>query len=168
MKKTLEALLELRSLGTIGQFAIGGAVAAGFYIEALATEDLDVFAFMSAQPNGLVTLTPLYDALKKMGGTVQNEHVVLFGWPLQILPAYTPLVEEAISTADLQPFEGLSVPVVGAAYLCAIGLQTGRPKDYQRVMSLIESGAVDAQLLADLVIRFALQERWQTYLRRFG
>ena len=43
MQDTLKILLQLRAEGTIGRFAIGGAIAASFYVEAVATEDLDVF-----------------------------------------------------------------------------------------------------------------------------
>ena len=68
-----------------------------------------------------------------LGVTVENEHVLIHGWPVQILPAYTPLVEAAVSDAKPQTFEGLTVSVVTVDYLCAIALQTGLPKDYQRV-----------------------------------
>jgi hypothetical protein len=46
MKLALQTLLQLRDEGTLAGFALGGAVAASFYAEAVATEDLDVFAFM--------------------------------------------------------------------------------------------------------------------------
>ena len=89
-------------------------------------------------------------------------------WPVQILPAYTPLVEEAVTHAVDRPFEDLTVKVVDASYLCAIALQTGRPKDYQRVHALIESGHVHSDKLADLVNRFALNQRWETYVKRYA
>lgn len=64
MKQTLQVLLQLREEGTLARFAVGGAVAASFYIEAVATEDLDIFAFLQPSPGGLLMLTPLYDRLK--------------------------------------------------------------------------------------------------------
>ncbi len=168
MKQTLQVLLQLREEGTLAQFAIGGAVAASFYAEAVATEDLDIFAFMQPAPGGLLVLTPLYDRLKALGATVQNEHVLIHGWPVQILPAYTPLVEAAVSAAQPQTFEGLMVPVVTADYLCAIALQTGRPKDYQRVYALISEGCVSAAALRQLIQSHYLQDRWNTYARRYA
>ena len=167
MQETLRILLHLRSEGNIGRFAIGGAIAASFYVEAVATEDLDVFAFLQPSTSGLLMLTPLYERLKQLGGAVENEHVVLHGWPVQILPAYNPLIEEAVMAAIEQTFHEVAVPVVTAEYLCAIALQTGRAKDYQRVNALLEAGCVDAETLEKLVHRHNLGERWNQYVRRY-
>jgi hypothetical protein len=60
------------------------------------------------------------------------------------------------------------VPVVDADYLCAIALQTGRAKDYQRVHSLIEAGCVDILHLKQLIDSHHLQERWSMYERRYA
>lgn len=168
MKQTLQVLLQLRGEGVLAQFAVGGAVAASFYIEAVATEDLDIFAFLQRSPGGLLMLTPLYERLKELGASVQNEHVLIHGWPVQILPAYTPLVEEAVSSAQEQEYRGLKVPVVTADHLCAIALQTGRPKDYQRVYSLIGAGCVSIAKLRQLIQAHGLQERWSSYARRYA
>ena len=167
MRETLRVLLQLRSEGSLARFAVGGAVAASFYAEAINTEDLDIFAFLKPSASGLLVLTPLYDRLKELGATVQNEHIVIHGWPVQILPAYTPLVEEAVVNALEQSFHELTVPVVTAEYLCAIALQTGRPKDYQRIHSLLEAGCVNAARLTQLVNQFHLTLRWSTYARRY-
>jgi hypothetical protein len=152
----------------IGQFAIGGAVAASFYIEAVATEDLDVFVFLQPTKSGQPMLTPLYERLKQLGGVVLNEHVVLHGWPVQILPPYNPLIEDAISAAVEQSFHDVVVPVVTADYLCAIALQTGRAKDHLRVNALLEAGCVYADVLNKRVTHHALNERWNQYVRRYS
>ena len=167
MKHALQALLQLRNEGTLAGFAVGGAVAASFYAEAVATEDLDVFAFMVPSSGGLLVLTPLYERLKALGGVVRAEHVVIDGWPVQILPAYTPLVEEAITRAQLQQFAGLQVPVVDADYLCAIALQTGRAKDFARVHNLISANAVDTTRLGSIIEAHTLLERWNSYVKRY-
>ena len=101
----------------LARFAIGGAAAASYYIEAVATEDLDVFALPRPAASGLLVLTPLYGRLKELGATLQSEHVVIHGWPVQILPAYAPLVEEAVEAAVERPFHDLAVPVVTAEHL---------------------------------------------------
>ena len=41
MKKALLALNSIRKSGVIDDYAIGGAIAASFYIEAVNTEDID-------------------------------------------------------------------------------------------------------------------------------
>ena len=168
MRETLQVLLQLRSEGRLGKFAVGGAVAASFYIEAVATEDLDIFALLRPSASGLLVLTPLYDRLRELGASLQNEHVLIHGWPVQILPAYTPLVEEAVTGAVERPFHDLAVPVVSAEHLCAIALQTGRPKDYLRVHSLLEAGCVDTAALAQMVGKHGLSGRWDIYVRRYG
>ena len=84
------------------------------------------------------------------------------------VPAYTPLVEEAVEAAVERPFHDLSVPVVGAEYLCAIALQAGRPKDYLRVYSMIDARCVDSATLARLVEKHGLSERWSIYARRYA
>lgn len=43
MKETLEVINQMQSDGVIGAYAIGGAVGATFYLEPMATLDLDVF-----------------------------------------------------------------------------------------------------------------------------
>ena len=115
-----------------------------------------------------MVLRPLYERLQALGGKIKNEFVVIGKWPVQILPAYTPLVEEAVTHAADQLFEDLTVKVVNASYLCAIALQTGRPKDYLRIHTLIESGHVQSDKLAELVNRFALNQRWEIYVKRYA
>ena len=61
MKAALETLLKLRDEGLLARFAIGGAIAASYYVEAVVTEDLDVFAFLTPAPSGLLLLGPLYE-----------------------------------------------------------------------------------------------------------
>ena len=45
MRDTLKVLLQIRDEGILADFAIGGAIAASFFTPAVATEDLDIFAF---------------------------------------------------------------------------------------------------------------------------
>lgn len=168
MRDTLKILLQIREEGVLADFAIGGAIAASFYTPAVATEDLDIFAFLKPSASGLLVLTPMYARLQELGGRIENEYVVIGKWPVQILPAYTPLVEEAVACAVDRAFEDLIVRVVDANYLCAIALQTGRPKDYLRIYTLIESGHVQSDKLAVLVNKFGLAQRWGIYVQRYA
>ena len=168
MRESLKVLLQVRDEGVLADFAVGGAIAASFYTPAVVTEDLDIFAFLKPSASGLLVLTPLYERLQQLGGRIENEYVVIGKWPVQILPAYTPLVEEAVANATPQQFEDLTVKVVSPDYLCAIALQTGRPKDYMRVHTLIESGHVSSNTLATLVNKFALTQRWEIYVKRYA
>ena len=159
MKLALHSLNELVNEGVIGQYAIGGAVGASFYIEAVNTEDVDAFVFMSPGAGGLISLDPIYAALKAKGGIVQGEHVVIGGWPVQILPAYKPLVEEALANAVATTFDGVPTRVFLPEHLCAVALDTGRLKDYLRVGMFIEQGEVDPAGLWALARKYGLTDR---------
>ena len=55
------------------------------------------------------------------------------GVPVQFLPAYNALLEEALKEACEMLYEEVSSRVVRAEHLIAICLQTGRDKDRERV-----------------------------------
>ncbi len=160
MKEALEALNALKKTGVIEGYAIGGAIAATFYIEAVNTEDLDAFLFMSpGEGSLLLSLAPIYDALRQLGGVVEGEYVRFGEWPLQLLPAYKPLVEEAIKNAQSVKYGEIPTRIFTPEYLCAIALDTGRRKDYYRVESFIEQQQVDMEKLRALVRTYGLEER---------
>ncbi|TAG83498.1 MAG: hypothetical protein EAZ21_01635, partial [Betaproteobacteria bacterium] len=94
MQAALRALNQLVADNVIGQYAIGGAIGASFYIDAVQTEDVDAFVFMVPTKSGLLTLSPIYDALTKLGGIIENEYVRFAEWPVQILPDANDLVRE--------------------------------------------------------------------------
>lgn len=63
--KAIRMLGEMEAAGVIGRHAIGGAVAATFYLEPVTTLDLDVFVMLSPAPGQvLVDLGPVYSYLK--------------------------------------------------------------------------------------------------------
>ena len=99
MKRTLQVLNELETAGVLSRYAIGGAMGATFYVEPLLTFDLDVFVILPEFVSGLLSLAPLYHALRGRGYTEEGECVVIAGVPVQFLPAYNALVEEALAEA---------------------------------------------------------------------
>jgi hypothetical protein len=159
MQDALRALNQLVSDGLIDAYAIGGAIGASFYIEAMQTEDVDAFVFLPGPSAGLVLLTPIYDALSRLGGLVEREYVRFGNWPLQILTDATPLIGEAIRSAVDVEFDGVPTRVFRPEYLCAIALQTGRAKDYLRVSMFLEQDAVNKDDLTDVVHRYGLADR---------
>jgi len=99
MERTLQVLDQLRREGVIAEYAIGGAMAAIFYIEPLLTFDLDVFVVLPRIDSRLPTLSPIYEALRMRGYSEDGECVNIEGIPVQFLPAYNPLIEEALKEA---------------------------------------------------------------------
>jgi hypothetical protein len=159
MKEALQALNRLVFEGAIRSYAIGGAIGASFYIQAMQTEDVDAFVFLPESPVGLVTLTPIYEALSRFGGVAEREYVRFGNWPLQILTDATPLLAEAIRRAVDVEFDGIPTRVFRAEHLCAVALQTGRAKDYLRVRLFLEQDAVDKGALQELVQHYGLGGR---------
>ena len=81
MKDTLAEINELRSAGLIGQWAIGGAMGATFYLEPVSTYDLDIFVLFEGAPL-ILTLTPLYEFLEARGHKADGEAMMVHGWPV--------------------------------------------------------------------------------------
>jgi hypothetical protein len=156
MKNALSVLNDLETKGLLGRYAIGGAMGAMFYVEPVATYDLDVFVILPMTGGGLITLTPLYDALHQRGYEPQAEYVVIEGIPVQFLPAYNPLLEEALEQAREAELEGMPTRVLRIEHLICVAIQTGRPKDRGRVQLLTKEGNIDTDLLKDICARHGL------------
>ncbi len=163
MKRTLEVLNELEREGVFTRYAIGGAMAATFYTEPVLTFDLDVFVLLQSSGTGLVSLAPIYDALRTRGYKEEQECILIEGVPVQFLPAYNALIEEALAQAREIDYEGVPARVVRAEHLIAICLQTGRAKDRARVAMLREQAHLDHELLADILNRHQLEDKWKLW-----
>ena len=76
MKDTQAALKvvnQMLAAGVIGKYAIGGAVAATFYLEPTATLDIDIFiSFKDVPKSSLVSLDPIFNYLKPLGHKVED------------------------------------------------------------------------------------------------
>jgi hypothetical protein len=152
----------------IGSYAIGGAVAATFYLEPVATLDIDVF--VSLQGGGdrpLISLTPIYDYLLARGHKAEKEYIVIEGWPVQFLPPGNALVEEALAQAIETDVEGVRTRVMTAEHLTAIALQTGRAKDFARILQFIESGSIETDKLEAILKRHGLVAKWEQFGDKF-
>ncbi len=158
MQTVLRALNQLIADGVIEIYAIGGAVAAAFYITAAQTEDIDAFMVLPTSASGLVLLTPVYEALTALGGIVEGEYVRFGSWPLQILSDGNSLVAEAIREAVSVAYDGVTTRVFRPEYLCAIALQTGRTKDHLRVATFFEQDAVQLKQLQAVLRRHGLEK----------
>src|SRR5205823_1876681 len=119
MRRTLEVLNELEKESVFSRYAIGGAMAATFYTEPFLTFDLDVFVVLPRTPGGLLTLAPLYDALRTRGYSEEAECVMIEGVPVQFLPAYNTLVEEALNEAQEIMYEDVPARVLRSEHLLA-------------------------------------------------
>src|SRR5947209_7791573 len=159
MQKTFDALNEMEASGIIGKYAIGGAIAAIYYIEPFATHDIDVFVALPTA-GALVSLDPIYRYLETKGYTARNDTVEIEGWPVQFLPVFNALLEEALKYANEVEFDGTSIHVFSAEHLIAIMLQTGRPKDIARIRMFLEQKAFDDTRLNNILSHHGLTDKW--------
>jgi hypothetical protein len=168
VKKTLEAINQMQADGVIGEYAIGGAVGATIYLEPAATLDVDIFAVLPTVGLGsLLSLSPIYDYLKEKGAAVQSEHIVIDDWPVQFLPPANELEKEAITDALPTVIEDVATRVMSPEHLVAIALQTGRSKDYIRILQFVEHDAVDIGKLQGILERHNLTAKWDNFKRKY-
>lgn len=163
MEKTLSVINKMEKEGIIGRYAIGGAVAATKYIEPVQTFDLDIFVIFPISKSGLISMSPVYDYLSRLGYTAEGEFVNIEGWPVQFLPVYNPLTEEAMEKVIEVEFGETPTRVFSAEYLAAIMIETGRPKDFARLTHFFEFDSVDKSVLEDIVARHGLKGEWEKF-----
>ena len=169
MNGTLEAINRMKADGVIGKYAIGGAVGATFYLEPVSTADLDIFVALPMAPGtALLSLRPIYEYLTARGGRVEGERIVIGDWPVQFLPPKGALEEEALADAISTQVDGIPTWVLTAEHLVAISLQTGRAKDYARIVQFIEQGALDAEKLNGILKRHGLVAQWEKFKTKHG
>lgn len=162
------ALNQMEADGVIDRYAIGGAVGATFYLEPVATLNVDVFVAFRSEPGSLlVSPQPIPDYLKERGHSMEGEYVVIGGWPVQFLPSTGPLVDEGLAQAESVDVAGTSARVFSAEHLAAIALQTGRAKDKARLLQFVEAGALDGGRFKDIIARHDLQTPWERFERQF-
>jgi hypothetical protein len=165
MEKVFQVINELVGNRVIDTYAVGGAVAAFFYIEPFFTQDIDIFFPVSLESSSIISLGPLYEHLLNKGYRPSGEMIEIEGWQVQFLPVANKLIDEAVENADLFEVGGVNVRVMPAAYLVAIMLQTGRLKDFARVKQFFEQEVVTEDYLQKLIKRFGLEDQWQKYLK---
>jgi hypothetical protein len=161
-----ELLNEMRAAGVIADYALFGAAAQMRYTEAVATLDADVLISVT-HPEQLDILKSVYEFCAKRGYVSTGEAIQIGPWPVQFVPIFNQLTREALEKADTADFEGIPFRVVGAVYLAVIALNTGRAKDFARILALLESGSVTMEEIEALAQKHSLFEAWKRFKTRF-
>lgn len=170
MQAVCDILEQLLREGILKRYAIGGATAAGFHGEPLATRDVDVFVFIDP-PDGalLVTLDPLFKRLSELGfNEFEEEGLLVHGFPVQFLSAAPGLESEAVEQAMVVEWEDHRLRVMRPEHLAAIALSVGRPKDRARLVYLAELPDFDISSLREILIRYQLLDRWHQWASALG
>lgn len=155
----LRLLARLKSEGVVADYAIAGAMAANFWDEAVATQDLDVVVVFAVPLAPLDPLRPILDRLPDTSYPRRGEHVEIAGVPVQFLPAWSPLVARAVRDAYEGPYdpEDAAAPrvrIMTPTHLAAIWQSdTGAltPRRQERIARFRETGLLDEALLARLL-----------------
>lgn len=149
------AIEDVKRRQIIEDYAIFGAVAQLFWDEAIPTFDLDVLVLLPVTDR-IDLLRPLYDWAAARAYTVDKEHIEIGGVPVQFVPVFSPLTEEAVRAARSVDYKGMWLRVVGPEYLIAIWSTPPANSDLrkERAARLREFAQVDERLLADLSKRY--------------
>jgi hypothetical protein len=170
MQRVCDVLEELTAEGILGNYAIGGATAAGFHGEPLATMDVDVFVFLTGEENALlVSLEPLFENLRRKGfDSFEEEALMIHDLPVQFLTASGALEEEAVTQAMIVEWEGHRMRVMRPEHLAAIALTVGRPKDRARVVYLTALPSFNQERFQEILSRHGLTDRWKQWSSALG
>jgi hypothetical protein len=94
----LRAANDLVTAGLIKEWALGGALAAIYYLEPFTTYDADIF-FLPKDKGIGAGIPAIYAHLQAHGWEVEREQVLIRGFPVQFLAA-SGLTEEAVREAE--------------------------------------------------------------------
>jgi hypothetical protein len=167
MRETLRVTNRMVKDGVTKEYAIGGAVAAIYYLEPFDTADLDIFVQVEPPGSALMILAPIYEYLTRRGYKAKGKFLYIEGLPVQFLPVFDPLTNEAVEKAKTIKYARVTTRIKSAEHLVAIMLKTGRPKDYLRIGMFLESGAVNMRQLHVVLKRHGLTKKWKDNEYRF-
>ena len=168
MEKTIHILNQMVADRVIADYAIGGAIAATFWAEPVATYDLDVFVVLpeSEMRKAVLTLDKLYGYLKAKGYRAHAEHVIIEGIPVQFLPVYNELIAEAVAESAKTRYGLVEAKVVRLEYLLAIMASVGRLKDRARIAHVTETAKPNPKRLRAILGQYGLLKKWESLAGR--
>ena len=166
MKAVVELLNEMKASGLVQDYALFGAMAQMRYTEPVATLDADVLVLLGSAA-AVDALSPIYRFCRARGYRPEGEAILVGNWPVQFIPTFSALTEEAVREAERGEIEGIPARVVSALHLAVIALSVGRSKDFAHILALLEAAAVSRDEVAELAARHGLQAPWTAFTRRF-
>ncbi|HWF18621.1 MAG TPA: hypothetical protein VG754_05110 [Verrucomicrobiae bacterium] len=151
----LRAANDLMAAGLIEDWALGGALAAIYYIEPFATYDANIF-FIPKDKELTAGIPAIYTHLQSQGWQVEREHLMVRGFPVQFLVGHG-LTAEAVREAQIIEFEGVPAKIFRAEHIIAIAASVGRHKDLARIEQMLQQADLDKTMLKDILERHNLK-----------
>src|SRR5712671_3220626 len=155
LAEVLRAANGLVTAGLIDDWALGGALAAIYYVEPFTTYDADIF-FIPKDKGLTAGIPTIYAHLQAQGWRVEREHLLVRGFPVQFLAA-SGLTEEAVREAEQIEFEGVPAKIFRAEHIVAIAASVGRARDKARIEQLLQQADLDKSYLAEVLQRHKLK-----------
>jgi hypothetical protein len=158
-ENALRTVNAMKEAGVITEYAVAGGMAQAFWVEAVATYDLDVLVALPQSEGIIVSLSAIYDWAKDRGLATRGEYVVMGDIPVQFLVSPGPLTDEAILHAATLRFGHTNVRVVRPEYLIAMFLHGSARTQQRRERAAVlrDHAGIDESLLRELVQRFSLE-----------
>lgn len=150
----LRAANDLVAAGLVKDYALGGALAAIYYVEPFTTYDADII-FVAAEKGLTAGIPAIYSHLQAKGWRVEREHLLVRGFPVQFLAAVG-LTEEAVREARPIDYEGVPAKVFRPEHIIAIATSVGRHKDLARIEQMLEQTEIDRTRLEEILRRYNL------------
>ena len=143
----LRAANDLVAAGLIEDYALGGALAAIYYVEPFTTYDADII-FVAAE---------IYCACSKSVAGVWTASISLSKiFRFNSLPRPDSRKRRFAKLGDIE-YEGVPAKVLRPEHIIAIAASVGRHKDLARIEQLLEQAEIDRTLLDDILRRYKLQ-----------
>lgn len=155
LAEIFRAANELVAGGLIESWALGGALAGVYYTEPVTTYDADIF-FIPADRGLTAGIAAIYTRLLALGWRSEGEHLVVNGFPVQLLAAQG-LTEEAVREAASIEFESVPGRVFAPEHIIAIAASVGRWKDRARIEQMLQQAEIDRERLDAILQRHRLK-----------
>ena len=166
MEEVAKLLNAMVADGIVSDYAVFGAVAQMRYTEAVATLDAGILVTVP-DADRIDALTPIYEYCAERGYTAEGEAIRVGSWPVQVIPVFDAVTKAAIAEAETGDIDGVPLRVVTPEYLALIALSVGRPKDFARILALLENDAVSRHAIATLSARNGLSSDWEHFEARY-
>lgn len=168
MEKVIQVLNQMQADGVFDKYAIGGGIAAIYYLEPYQTDDIDVFISpVLVGESGLISFGSMYAYLEDLGYYPEGESILIEDWLVQFLPGSEPVQEEAVINAKQVRFGDALAMIFSAEYLAAEWLRSGREKDWNRVLALLRSESLDEKVFMEIIARHGFIERFNVFAARY-